>query len=131
MGLHCHSGACRDWLAPQNHRCSPLVCELQLAVIVNRHRWRRAGGSCHDLLLLLITLTDPRKWHWSTSPLEGKRTLGKITAFISYFVIRIQVAVLYFHSTVAKLSQQEWVDGTAVYYFAQEKPSALTAFFRR
>ncbi len=69
-------------------------------------------------LLLPITLTDPRKWHWSTRPLEGKRTLGKITAFISYFVIRIQVAVLYFHSTVAKLSQQEWVDGTAVYYFA-------------
>ncbi|MFE6465468.1 sporulation-delaying protein SdpB family protein [Bacillus subtilis] len=81
-------------------------------------------------LLLPITLTDPRKWHWSTRPIEGKRTLGKITAFISYFVIRIQVAVLYFHSTVAKLSQQEWVDGTAVYYFAQEKTIGFNGFFQ-
>lgn len=130
MGLHCHSGACCHWLAPQNHRGSALVCQLQPAVIADRHRRRRAGSSSHDLLLLPITLTDPRKWHWSTRPIEGKRTLGKITAFISYFVIRIQVAVLYFHSTVAKLSQQEWVDGTAVYYFAQEKTIGFNGFFQ-
>lgn len=83
-------------------------------------------------LLIPITLTDPRKWHWSGRPddAEGQRTIGKITAFISYFVIRLQVAVLYFHSTVAKLSQQEWVDGTAVYYFAQEKTIGFNGFFR-
>ncbi|MEC1682704.1 sporulation-delaying protein SdpB family protein [Bacillus mojavensis] len=83
-------------------------------------------------LLIPITLTDPRKWHWSGRPddAEGQRTLGKITAFISYFVIRLQVAVLYFHSTVAKLSQQEWVDGTAVYYFAQEKTIGFNGFFQ-
>ncbi|WP_369888514.1 sporulation-delaying protein SdpB family protein [Bacillus halotolerans] len=83
-------------------------------------------------LLIPITLTDPRKWHWSGRPddPEGQRTIGKITAFISYFVIRLQVAVLYFHSTVAKLSQQEWVDGTAVYYFAQEKTIGFNGFFQ-
>ncbi|MEC1670694.1 sporulation-delaying protein SdpB family protein [Bacillus mojavensis] len=83
-------------------------------------------------LLIPITLTDPRKWHWSGRPddAEGQRTIGKITAFISYFVIRLQVAVLYFHSTVAKLSQQEWVDGTAVYYFAQEKTIGFNGFFQ-
>ncbi|MCK8100133.1 hypothetical protein MTN95_12215 [Bacillus sp. 2CMS4F] len=83
-------------------------------------------------LLIPITLTDPRKWHWSRRPddPEGQRTIGKITAFISYFVIRLQVAVLYFHSTVAKLSQQEWVDGTAVYYFAHEKTIGFNGFFQ-
>lgn len=66
-------------------------------------------------LLLPITLTDPRKWHWSTRPIEGKRTLGKITAFISYFVIRIQVAVLYFTlPSLSCLSRNGWTERPSI-----------------
>ncbi|SMO70028.1 sporulation-delaying protein SdpB family protein [Melghirimyces algeriensis] len=73
-------------------------------------------------LLIPLTLTDPRKWHWDIN-YEGEKhsVYFKIIANISYFFIRLQVAVLYFHSTVAKLKNKEWIDGTAVYYYSHEK----------
>lgn len=83
-------------------------------------------------LLIPITLTDPRKWHWGTVPeayLEQKVN-SKIIVFISYFFIRLQVAILYFHSTVAKLGTKEWVNGTSVYYFTQDKLVGFNDFFK-
>lgn len=73
------------------------------------------------LLLLPITLTDSRKWHWqSPNPIEvnsEKEIFKSIIAIVTLFVIRFQIAILYLHSTIAKLFSAEWVDGTAVYYY--------------
>lgn len=73
------------------------------------------------LLLVPITLTDSRRWHWSSdadgrSPNEG-RWLAALVALSSLLVIRIQVAAIYFHSTVGKLGVEEWIDGTVLYYW--------------
>ncbi|PEJ17838.1 hypothetical protein CN887_29840 [Bacillus pseudomycoides] len=74
-----------------------------------------------SLLLIPITLTDSRKWHWqSFNPIEvnsEKEILKCIISTVTLFVIRFQIAILYLHSTVAKLFNAEWVDGTAVYYY--------------
>ncbi|MDM5336500.1 hypothetical protein QUF84_04550 [Fictibacillus enclensis] len=83
-----------------------------------------------SFLLLPITLTDPRKWHWSIN--ENRFNPGihsKIIAYVSYFFIRLQVAVIYFHSTIAKLKNSEWIDGTAVYYYSREKTVGFNTFF--
>lgn len=87
-------------------------------------------------LLLPISLTDDRKWHWSLK----KNTIQTIAPFepfriilsvITYWVIRFQVSIIYFHAFVAKVSIEEWLDGTILYYWFTDPvvglPSHLSA----
>lgn len=67
-----------------------------------------------------FALTDPRRWHWGKVATEapvGREELARLLAISSYVVIRIQVAGIYFHAATAKFRVEEWVDGTAVYYW--------------
>jgi antimicrobial peptide system SdpB family protein len=67
-------------------------------------------------LLVPVTLTDPRKWHWSAPPaLKGKA--AALVAGSAFTVIRLQVAAIYFHAAVGKIGVEEWANGTAVYYW--------------
>lgn len=72
-------------------------------------------------LLLPITLTDDRRWHWMAKekedPLSSVAQIRRIVARFSFSVIRIQVAVIYLHAAVAKCAVTEWQNGTAVYYW--------------
>jgi antimicrobial peptide system SdpB family protein len=71
------------------------------------------------LLLLPITLTDTRHWHWEragTSPCQ-RSELAKLLALSSLLIIRLQVAGIYFHAAVGKMAVPEWHNGTAVYYW--------------
>lgn len=72
------------------------------------------------LLLIPVTLTDGRKWHWSP-PEEGRRGVASLIAgqiaFSAFLVIRLQVALVYFHAGVGKMRVEEWSDGTALYYW--------------
>jgi len=72
------------------------------------------------LLLIPVTLTDPRRWHWQAP--HGRRTgagaeLTSLVARSALGVARLQVAIVYFVSSTAKLSVPEWVNGTALYYW--------------
>lgn len=83
------------------------------------------AAAVFTLLLIPITLTDPRKWHWQSLNIQSVNSKGnknvyfRIIALVTLSVIRFQVAIIYFHSAVAKLKDVEWVDGTAVWYFVQ------------
>lgn len=73
------------------------------------------------LLMLPITLTDKRKWHWesvaqSSLPADGSRLLASSAAT----VVRVQVAFLYFHAAVGKMATTEWANGTALYYYLSD-----------
>ena len=75
------------------------------------------------LLLIPVTLTDPRKWHWSTMPVRPRSELqdwASLLAKSALIIIRCQVAYIYFESSVAKLSVPTWIDGTAVYYWINQ-----------
>ncbi|MGJ8745457.1 sporulation-delaying protein SdpB family protein [Polaribacter sp.] len=65
-------------------------------------------------LLIPILLTDKRKnhWHYST-PYKSANT---IFALFAVWAIRIQIAIVYFHTSIAKMFVQEWSDGTYLYY---------------
>ncbi|SCW86916.1 antimicrobial peptide system protein, SdpB family [Paenibacillus tianmuensis] len=84
-------------------------------------------------LLLPITLTDPRKWHWQKSkpidPLSDAWVTKRLIAIVTFHAIRFQVAILYFHSTIAKLFEPTWLDGTAVYYYLTDPMLGLPPFF--
>ncbi|MGF9914579.1 sporulation-delaying protein SdpB family protein [Paenibacillus ehimensis] len=79
------------------------------------------------LLLLPLTLTDPRKWHWEkidvqkqADHIQSGAVLPHIVALITIVAIRFQASILYLNAAVAKLKQEEWIDGTATYYFLND-----------
>lgn len=72
------------------------------------------------LLLIPVTLTDPRVWHWQRAASDDhdlERPIARLVALGWLALIRLQVAVIYFHAAVAKFSVPEWINGTAVYYW--------------
>lgn len=82
------------------------------------------------LLIIPVALLDNRTWHWQ-APLpdavpanqsilanQSMATLQKsLIAWSALFAIRLQVAGVYLHASVAKLGVAEWVDGSALYYW--------------
>jgi antimicrobial peptide system SdpB family protein len=74
------------------------------------------------LLLLPVALLDRRRWHWN-APREtlGERPGARSVATLFLWIVRIQVAFIYLHSSVAKLGQPDWVDGTAMYYWYRDR----------
>lgn len=78
------------------------------------------------LLLLPVALADPRRWHWQRgSDGDGAARWAAApwrvsTAVVLLVVVRIQVAVIYFQASVAKLGETEWVEGTSMYYWTAD-----------
>lgn len=83
------------------------------------------------LLLIPVCLADGRRWHWQKvsweNPTNRQKMLNTI-AFVSLFMIRIQVAVVYFHAAVGKFEVDEWANGTAIYYWAQNPLFGLSGW---
>lgn len=68
-------------------------------------------------LLLPVALLDARPWHW-LSPVEPENSRpSRLVAWSAIFMIRVQVAAVYFVSGISKLGQAEWANGTAMYYW--------------
>jgi antimicrobial peptide system SdpB family protein len=86
-----------------------------------------------SLLLLPFCLTDPRKNHWSTlKPFESPKN---IIGIISIWIIRLQVAIIYYHAALGKISVTEWSNGTAIYYWFNHSvfgmPIGISSFINR
>jgi antimicrobial peptide system SdpB family protein len=84
-----------------------------------------AVASVLTLLLIPLTLTDDRRWHWDTrralsSAPDERETAKRLTAGTALFLIRLQVAGIYFHAAVAKFSVLEWTNGTVLYYLVND-----------
>ncbi len=84
------------------------------------------------VLLLPLALTDVRRWHWdppaSTVATGPREEAARFIARVALTLIRVQVACIYFHAAVGKFGVEEWVDGTAVYYFFQDPTFGGTPF---
>jgi antimicrobial peptide system SdpB family protein len=77
-------------------------------------------ASLLTMLLIPVTLTDARAWHWSAPlrrPLTQAEAHKRLFARFSFALIRLQVAGIYFHAAIGKLAVREWKDGTALYYW--------------
>lgn len=75
-------------------------------------------GYVFALLLLPILLFDKRKWHWQK---QSQNSSGvNILAYVTYIFIRIQVAIIYLHSFSGKIYNDDWLNGTAVYYYLND-----------
>jgi antimicrobial peptide system SdpB family protein len=83
-------------------------------------------------LLLPICLVDGRRWQWlSTTSTAMSHWSARLLANSALFVIRVQVAAIYFVSAISKMAVAEWGDGTALYYWALyfDLPNWLTGVF--
>jgi antimicrobial peptide system SdpB family protein len=69
-----------------------------------------------SLLLLPVTLTDPRRWHWEQMPATYDEKAA-LVARSALALVRLQVAGIYFHAAIGKIPVEEWSDGTALYYW--------------
>lgn len=73
------------------------------------------------LLLLPVTITDPRSSHWHVSRSATSNNFGSqiasLIATSATLAIRIQISIIYLVAAAAKMGVPEWVDGTALYYW--------------
>jgi antimicrobial peptide system SdpB family protein len=72
------------------------------------------------LLLVPVTLTDPRKWHWSSAPEVGPTLSDALLARVarwSVLILRVQVCAIYLNAVMAKVRVSEWLNGTALYFW--------------
>src|SRR5438270_566632 len=81
------------------------------------------------LLLVPVTLTDPRGWPWQSAP-QTARPIASLVAWSALFVARLQVAGIYFDSSLAKLATPVWAAGTALSYWSTD-PAFGTPWWMR
>lgn len=86
------------------------------------------------LLLIPLCICDPRKNHWLPLNEPQKKSLvsgeRSVIANFFYIIIRLQVALVYFHSAVGKFPVKEWQNGTAVYYWFNNPIFGMPAYIR-
>ncbi|ATL75965.1 hypothetical protein IQ37_18055 [Chryseobacterium piperi] len=83
-------------------------------------------ASILSFLLIPVCFFDNRKNHW-----QHKKEEAKVTNLISIcfiYIIRLQVAIIYFHAAVGKFDNNEWVDGTALYYWLNHSLFGVPAY---
>ncbi|ADG80812.1 HTTM domain protein OS=Tsukamurella paurometabola (strain ATCC 8368 / DSM / CCUG 35730 / CIP 100753 / JCM 10117 / KCTC 9821 / NBRC 16120 / NCIMB 702349/ NCTC 13040) OX=521096 GN=Tpau_4244 PE=4 SV=1 [Tsukamurella paurometabola] len=86
------------------------------------------------LLLLPICLTDSRRWAWqayrpkpgSQSSTSNKTSYAFAIAAVGVLLMKLQGAIIYFQSSVSKLSHDEWANGTAFYYWSTDPAFGMT-----
>lgn len=66
-------------------------------------------------VLIPLCITDPRKNHWND--IKHFSSSKNIIGLFSIWIIRLQVAIIYFHAAIGKFNVTEWSDGTALYYW--------------
>lgn len=81
-----------------------------------------------SLLLLPVTLSDPRKWHWQHGPRATEESLSAFLARSALFMIRLQIAVIYFVAAIGKFQVPEWVNGTVLYYWFTHPVFGMTGW---
>lgn len=69
-----------------------------------------------SFIFIFICWLDNRNNHWETLKIDNF-SLRKISGYYFIQLIRLQTAIIYFHASVGKFPIQEWVEGTAVYYW--------------
>lgn len=82
------------------------------------------AAALFTLLLIPITLTDSRKWHWQTlqpGVVTSKAQVARmLVAWIGSMAVQIQLAFIYLDACVEKLRVPEWQDGTIMYYVVRD-----------
>jgi antimicrobial peptide system SdpB family protein len=69
------------------------------------------------LLLIPVTLGDPRRWHWSAADPAAGGSLARLVSGTALVLIKVQMAGLYLDAGLAKIGVVDWANGTAMFYW--------------
>ncbi|MFP4091605.1 MAG: sporulation-delaying protein SdpB family protein [Cyclobacteriaceae bacterium] len=87
------------------------------------------------LLLIPVCITDKRRWHWENNgpkieSLDFCQQCKHLFIVSFLIVIKVQIAIIYFHAATAKLSVEEWTNGTALYYWFTHDIFGMGSFLK-
>lgn len=68
-------------------------------------------------LFIPICIVDPRFNHWQRKSQHVNMRPWNYVGIFGIILVRIQMAIIYFHASVGKMDVLEWQDGTALYYW--------------
>jgi antimicrobial peptide system SdpB family protein len=82
--------------------------------------------------LVFVCLPDARIWHWSQSNSWSSARFGALQgiSWAAHWALRFQVAYIYLHSALAKLSVENWSEGSALYYIVRGEFFGTANFFQ-
>lgn len=83
----------------------------------------------YSFLLIPILLMDNRKNHWVESKATEIAFNKKTIAFCTVLLMKIQFFVIYFIAAVSKFNHKEWYNGTALYYWFNDKVFGLNSIY--
>ncbi len=75
-------------------------------------------ASIITLFLIPICLFDYRKNHWNREPVSKNSNIIHIICSVVFFYLKVQIAYIYFDAFISKIYLPEWIQGTAVWYYA-------------
>ena len=75
-------------------------------------------ASVLSLLLVPYCLADSRRWHWLSPQAVPTNPFPLALAWVFVLLIRCQVSIIYLHAATAKVGVEDWINGTAVYYWS-------------
>jgi antimicrobial peptide system SdpB family protein len=86
-----------------------------------------------SLLLIPICLFDCRKNQWQelTDDQVLKRKHINVFFNVYYFLIILQVSIIYLHSATGKLLKEDWLDGTCLYYWSTHNIFGAPLFLQK
>ena len=71
-----------------------------------------------NLFLIPICLFDKRKNGWINEyTLASNNILINTNIKCALFIIKLQMSLLYFHAAIGKIYQEQWYQGSAIYYW--------------
>ena len=73
-------------------------------------------GAILSFYFIPFTLSDNRKWHWSSRTGKPNFYVNGLNHFF-LICIRVQASVIYFFAAAEKLAVPEWKNGTVIYYW--------------
>lgn len=86
-------------------------------------------SSILTFLIIPITLTDRRLNHWKKYNYDYN-SVRSLIAKIFLTLIKIQVCAIYFHAFVGKIPIDEWLNGTATYYWLTHEYFGINEIIR-
>ncbi len=87
-------------------------------------------ASIVTLLLIPICITDNRKNHWYKNDDSNSKSRLKLFIWSFYFIISLQISIIYFHAGIEKMKVEEWINGTATYYWFTHGIFGVTSSLR-
>jgi antimicrobial peptide system SdpB family protein len=86
-----------------------------------------------SLMLMVLCFLDSRKNQWIDTEPHHNRKYINIFSNVFYFLIKLQVAVIYLQAAIGKLNKEEWLSGTALYFWTSNNvfgaPKTLQTFY--